>query len=225
MANPQIESLEKVAEILTGVPERFVFTGGATIVLYVDEIVHNELRPTLDVDCVVEIFSRADYYRLAAKLREVGLEECSEPNAPLCRWQYEGMLIDIMPCGEEVLGFSNRWYIEGLTKTKSLVLPNGREIEIFSPLYLLASKVEAFLGRGNNFYFSKDLEDVIVLLDGCEALVEEFNQTEGEVKGFLQKWFRENLEQLQDAVLNFLPSTSKSREEMVIELIAKLAGV
>ena len=225
MTNPQINNLEKVAAILTNVPERFVFTGGGTIVLYVDEIIRDELRPTKDVDCVVEIFSRTEYYQLATALREVGLSECSEPNAPMCRWEYEELLIDIMPCGEEVLGFSNRWYEEGFENLITYILPSAREIYIFSPLYLLASKIEAFLGRGESFYFSKDIEDIIVLLDGCEALPEEFEKAEGEVKIFLQQWFRENRENLEDAVANFLPSSSASREERAIELIAKFATV
>jgi hypothetical protein len=83
MTNPQIKNLEKVATILAGVPERFVFTRGGTIILYIDEIVRDELRPTKDIDCVlkntashiVEIFSRTEYYRLATALREVGLSE------------------------------------------------------------------------------------------------------------------------------------------------------
>ena len=223
MTNPQIENLEQVAAILANVPERFVFTGGGTIVLYVDEIIRDELRPTKDVDCVVEIFSRTEYYQLANALRKVGLSECSEPDAPMCRWEYEELLIDIMPCGEEVLGFSNRWYVEALQNLSTYILPSKLEIYIFSPLYLLASKIEAFLGRGESFYFSKDIEDIIVLLDGCEALVEEFEAAEGEVKIFLRQWFKENQDNLEDAVANFLPSSSVSREERAIELIAKFA--
>lgn len=223
MTNPQIENLEQVATILARVPERFVFTGGGTIVLYVDEIIRDELRPTKDVDCVVEIFSRTEYYRLATMLREVGLSECTEPDAPMCRWEYRELLIDIMPCGAEVLGFSNRWYVEGLKNLIAYTLPSNREIYIFSPLYLLASKIEAFLGRGQSFYFSKDIEDIVVLLDGCEALPREFNRAEGEVKLFLQQWFRENLENLEDAVANFLPSSSAIREERAIKLIENFA--
>ncbi len=78
MTHPQIRNLERVAKVFAAVPERFVFTGGATICLYLDEILQDELRPTLDVDCVVEIFSRSEYYTLAERLREVGLEECTE---------------------------------------------------------------------------------------------------------------------------------------------------
>ncbi len=36
MSNPQIKNLEKVAAILSHIPEQFVFTGGATIALYLD---------------------------------------------------------------------------------------------------------------------------------------------------------------------------------------------
>lgn len=62
-------NLAQVARVLAPIPERFVFTGGATIVLYLGEILWDEVRPTLDVDCVVEITTRADYYRLAEQLR------------------------------------------------------------------------------------------------------------------------------------------------------------
>ena len=103
MVHPQIRNLERVAAVLAGVPERFVFTGGATICLYVDEVLQDELRPTLDVDCVVEIFSRAEYYTLAERLRDLGLEECTEPDAPLCRWRYQDLIVDVMPCDAGVL--------------------------------------------------------------------------------------------------------------------------
>ena len=64
------------------------------------------------------------------------------------------------------------------------------------------------MGRGESFYFSKDIEDIIVLLDGCAALPEEFEKAEGEVKIFLQQWFGENRANLEDAVANFLPCFS-----------------
>ena len=41
---PQIRNLERVAKVLAAVPERFVFTGGATICLYVDEVLQGENR-------------------------------------------------------------------------------------------------------------------------------------------------------------------------------------
>lgn len=224
MPNPQIENLEKVAAVLSQIPEQFVFTGGATIALYLDEILWDEVRPTIDVDCVVEIASRAAYYTLADRLRALGLEECTEPDAPLCRWLYQDLIVDIMPCDAEILGFSNRWYQAGIQHKMSYILPSGQAIAIFSPIYLLASKVEAFLGRGQNFRFSKDIEDIVILLDGCEVLIEQFETAEKDVIDFLRSWFRENKEDLEEAILCFLPASSYEREDIVIELIQKFAA-
>jgi hypothetical protein len=123
-----------------------------------------------------------------------GLQETKEPGAPLCRWQYEGISIDVMPCDESVLGFSNGWYKPGIANSIRYQLPSGRQILIFSTPYLLASKIEAFIGRGGgNFYFSSDIEDIVALLDGRFSLFEEVQQGDDEVKAFLSGWFRAEL--------------------------------
>ena len=125
-----------------------------------------------------------------------------------------------MPCDDGVLGFSNRWYEKGIENKIPYKLPSGRDIWIFPPIYLLASKVEAFLGRGKDLRLSKDIEDIVILLDGCDVLEKQFNQSQGEVKAFLRDWFRENRDDLKEAVLSFLPSSSDGREDLLFDLIA-----
>ena len=71
----------------------------------------------------------------------------------------------------------------------------------------------------------KDIEDIIVLLDGCEVLPQEFDHAAENVRSFLQEWFKENVEELKDAVQYFLPSSSVSRENLVISLIERFAQV
>jgi hypothetical protein len=95
-----------------------------------------------------------------------------------------------MPCDEGILGFSNRWYREGIDNKILYKLPSEQEIWIFSPIYLLASKVEAFLGRGKDLRLSKDIEDIVILLDGCEELEPQFYKSQKNVKTFLSSWFR-----------------------------------
>jgi hypothetical protein len=73
--NNPVDMLGVVAKVLEKLPQQVVFTGGATIPLYLDAYSAAEMRPTDDVDCVVETVSQADYYRLAKKLRELGLSE------------------------------------------------------------------------------------------------------------------------------------------------------
>ena len=219
MGNPLIHNLDRVSAILASLPDLFVFTGGAMISLYVNEILWDEIRPTKDVDCVVEIYSRIEYYSLAERLRLVGLQECKDPEAPLCRWVFQDLIVDVMPCDPQVLGFTNRWYKSGIANKITYRLPSSREIWIFPPIYLLASKVEAFLGRGKDLRLSKDIEDIVTLLDGCEMLAEHFHQSPLEVKTFLGSWFKENREDLQEAVLCFLPLSSSGREDIVFDLI------
>jgi len=226
--NQQMFMLETVARVLSQVRTTIVFTGGATIFLYLDEVAAPDIRPTDDVDCVVEIMSRAEYYNFSNLLRTLGLQETTESGAPLCRWQYEGISIDVMPCDESVLGFSNRWYRPGIANSIHYQLPSGRQILIFSTPYLLASKIEAFTGRGGgNFYFSSDIEDIVALLDGRSSLFEEVQQADYEVKAFLSGWFRAELENLCEIAPAFLSSAAKNsgRTRLLLQTIERLAIV
>lgn len=66
------------------------------------------------------------------------------------------------------LGFTNRWYPDGMANAKVVDLPNGERVSVFSAPYLLASKLEAFRGRGKgDFLASKDFEDIVALIDGA----------------------------------------------------------
>ena len=224
--NQQIYMLERVATVLASVPQTVVFTGGATISLYLDDVSAPDIRPTDDVDCVVEITSRSEYYRLSELLRSLGLEESTDPGAPLCRWQYEDITVDVMPCDSSVLGFSNRWYTPGIANSISYPLPSGRLIQIFSVPYLLASKIEAFIGRGQrNFYFSADIEDIVALLDGCSHLEEEVQQADAAVRAFLSEWFSAEMETLQEIAPAFLSPVARNagRSRLVLGRIERLA--
>lgn len=224
--NSQILILETVARVLSIVPTTIVFTGGATISLYLDEVAAVDIRPTDDVDCVVEIVSRAEYYQLSELLKTIGLQESTESGVPLCRWHYEEISIDIMPCDESVLGFSNRWYRPGIANSIGYQLPSGRQILIFSTPYLLASKIEAFTSRGGgNFYFSADIEDIVAAIDGRSNLLEEVQQADIEVKAFLSQWFRSNLENLSEIGPAFLSPAAKisGRSSLLLQRIERLS--
>lgn len=154
-----LDMLAIVAKGLKGLKERVVFVGGATIELYVLPAAA-EGRATDDVDCVVELASRVKYHDLEQELRSLGFKHPILPGAPICRWEYSGISVDVMPTEGKVLGFNNRWYAEGIANTRKAELPDGQQIEIFSVPYLLASKIEAFGDRGRgDFLGSRDIED------------------------------------------------------------------
>jgi Nucleotidyl transferase AbiEii toxin, Type IV TA system len=227
MIHPQVLMLEKAANILKPIEQRIVFTGGATISLYLDEISADEARPTIDVDCVLEIASKRSYYSLAETLRQLGLQESREPGDPLCRWKYQDLILDIMPTEPEVLGFSNSWYRPGMDTAIAYTLPSQTTILLFSIPYMLAAKIEAFLSRGKgSYYMSHDFEDIVLLLDGCPSLELEIAQANDRVKTYLHAWFRATRNDLQLYAPAHLSPESKNsgREALLLERLQRLAG-
>ena len=91
------------------------------------------LRATDDVDCVIAITSRVAFAQLEEKLRSLGFTHpMDDPKAPICRWRFSGILVDVMPIDAGVLGFSNRWYPEGVEHAEKRNLPDGQEVSIFT---------------------------------------------------------------------------------------------
>lgn len=109
MADPNRALFESVVRLLTPVFDELVFVGGCTTGLFLTDPGAGGVRPTKDVDAIVDVASYAGYASLAERLRALGLVEDTRPDAPLCRWRRDEMVVDVMPTDERVLGFSNRW--------------------------------------------------------------------------------------------------------------------
>ena len=61
--------LQIVATGLGELKEVLVFVGGAVAELYADDPASSDIRPTQDVDCVIELSSRMEHARLEKNLR------------------------------------------------------------------------------------------------------------------------------------------------------------
>jgi hypothetical protein len=165
MKNPNFDLLLNIAHRLRPLLDEVVFVGGCTTALLITDPGAEAIRPTYDVDVIVEITSYADYAVFSERLRALGFQEDSSEGAPLCRWQWEQTKLDAMPLDEGVLGFSNRWYRETMTKAELVRLDPKTVIRAITAPYFLATKLEAFHGRGGGDVFaSHDLEDVIAVL-------------------------------------------------------------
>ena len=185
-----IHMLEIVADGLKGLERHVVFVGGATVALYVDDSAVATPRPTDDVDCTVEITSRPEYYQLEKDLRKLGFKN-ETGSGPICRWNYAGISVDIMPSEGSVLGFSNSWYPSGISNSEKVVLPSKREISIFSLSYFIASKFEACRDRGrNDLRTSSDFEDIVFVLDGCRKAEQKLSSAGADVRKFLSDEYK-----------------------------------
>lgn len=224
-----LEMLSHVAHGLGELKDKVVFLGGATIELYIADPTAPQARPTEDVDCVAELVSRSDYYELEEKLRGLGFQHSTDEGAPICRWNYKGVRVDVMPTKGEILTFKNRWYPEGFSNSRPAKLPDGTDIRIFSIPYLLAAKLEAFEDRGKgDFVTSRDIEDVVAVLDGAPDAADAIRTAPEPVKNYLRDKFKRLLAEghFLEALPGHLPSAAGSTERAarVESLLRELAS-
>lgn len=79
-----------------------------------------------------------------------------------------------MLAGADILGFGNEWYRPALEAAVEIVLPSGARIRRVTAPHFLATKLAAFDGRGEGDYvMSRDMEDVVAVLDGRPGIVDE----------------------------------------------------
>ena len=177
MSYPNLDLLERAAAMLQPLLPEIVFVGGCATGLLITDPGVAAVRRTYDVDVITEIASYADYVVLSDRLRELGFEEDSREGAPLCRWQYGDLVLDVMPLDAKILGFSNRWYADALRTSADVSLPGGLIIRAITAPYFLGTKFEAFRGRGQGDYFaSHDLEDLVAVIDGRTSILQEVQE-------------------------------------------------
>ncbi|OLD81992.1 MAG: hypothetical protein AUF67_05930 [Acidobacteria bacterium 13_1_20CM_58_21] len=93
-----------------------------------------------------------------------------------------------MPLDGKILGFKNRWYGHAMETAEERDLEPGLKILMVSPVYFCATKLEAFGDRGKNDYLgSRDLEDLIAVVDGRAELVGEIQVAQSDVRSYLAK--------------------------------------
>jgi len=158
-----------------------VFVGGTVTALYPLEG-GVDVRPTVDVDCVVDLATTAEYYAFIKRLRARGFTECTDDGAPLCRLVYAGVRVDIVATANTGVGPTNRWYCEAVVAPDHHRLADDFDIRAITPSFFVATKLEAFRGRGNGDYLtSHDVEDTLTVLAGLPALREQIAHEETRV--------------------------------------------
>ena len=185
-----------------------VFVGGAVVSLYAEREAA-EVRPTDDVDVLVEIYTHQEFSKLEERLRSVGF--ISDMNTGFVgRFIINGITVDIMPLAESVSGFPNRWYKEAYHNAIPIKIDERTTVKIFTAPYFLATKLEAFKNRGKNksgLYdgrLSTDFEDIVYLLVYRRKIWKEISELNGLIKEYLLEEFTQllqnpNLEEWIDA--------------------------
>jgi len=226
-ANRHIAMLVMVAEALgPALCQQVAFVGGCTTGLFLtDDFTLEQVRATDDVDIIIGVVGAASFARFQAQLRELGFQESLDNDDPICAMRLGSLRVDFMPDDENILGFSNPWYKDALSTAVDYPLTNEVTIRLIKPVYFVATKLEAYLGRGgNNPLGSHDLEDLLNLFDGRPVLLAEIEQAESGLRQFIAAEIQELLQSNDFAyAVQACALGDRDREALIFERLEKVA--
>lgn len=226
--NPNINILELAVDQLGELTDEMVFLGGCATGLLITDPAAPPIRATQDVDAIVQVVSRAEYYQFSEKLRDKGFRDDVREAAPICRWVTDNVTLDVMPTDVKILGFGNEWYELAIEHSEMIELPSGNQIQMVSAPYFLITKLEAFKGRGGGDYLlSHDIEDIVAVLDGRPELPDEVKYAKSELKSELARRFSRLLRDhsFTSAVSGHMPTdeTSQARVQIILNTVKKMS--
>lgn len=223
--DPNVQMIQAVARALGELRNDLVFVGGCAAGLLVTDESRPVVRATQDVDLIAEVITKVEYYKLGEQLKSLGFKE--DIGDVICRWRLGDLQVDVMPISEAVLSFTNIWYAESMSTAQTVILPNSDAIRLINAPHFLATKIEAFHGRGREDFSSHDLEDIVNVIDGRPSIGEETqNQSE-----HLRKYLRDEFEDLLsipdflDAIPGHLRPTDQGRIPIILNRMRGLAGL
>jgi len=226
-ATSNLRMLEYVARKLGVLNDEVVYLGGCTTALFITDPLALDVRPTLDVDCIIDVISRGEYQKFEKKLRAQGFQHSLNDNI-ICRWCLDDIVLDVMPTDEKILGWGNPWYKEAVENAVTYSIDHGISIRLVTVPYFLATKIEAFKSRGNNdFLGSHDFEDIITVIAGREETEKEVATASPTLRLYLQSIFSELLKN--EECIHALPGhlndgpVTMQRVKIVMERIKKIA--
>lgn len=184
--DPNLERVELVAAALGPLREQLVFVGGCAAGLLINDPGAAPIRATLDVDLVAHVTAVTQYHGLEEQFRQLGFKHDTTADAPICRWRYRGVEVDLMPADPAILGFANRWYPLAIATAQQVTLPSGVLIRLITGPAFMATKFEAFADRGqNDLLTSHDLEDIVNVVASRSHLIEEIAQSPADLRKYL----------------------------------------
>lgn len=225
--------LQAVADALG--PEllpQVAFVGGCTTALLItDDFTREGVRFTEDVDVMVHVLSLPGWYDMQEVLRNKGFRVVPDDEV-VCRMRLpragqQDLIVDFMPDDERILGFSNIWYQQALQGAANHQLPAGTTIRVVAPPYFLATKLEAWKGRGNNDPLaSRDVEDILNLVDGRVELLGEVAASDLGLRQYIAAELTALMENPDfEYVVQSIARNSRDRESLIFGRLEALANL
>ncbi len=227
--NANLDLVRRAAEKIAPLLNDVVLVGGCAVDLLVTDPAPPPPRVTIDIDLTAEVSSYLEYSDLSARLVALGFSPGQMDNDPICRFRDgDGLTIDLMPSAPAVLGFGSRWYRQAIAEAWSCELTAAIVIRCITAPFLLASKLEAFRSRGRQDYMaSRDLEDVVTLVNGREELIAELESTNSALANYVAEELMRLTasEGFRNALPGLIAAQERDRLSILWSRIEEMAGM
>jgi predicted nucleotidyltransferase len=221
------DNLIRVARALASIREqRFVFAGASILPLLLDDPAAPPARFTGDVDAVVDVLTYHQWERLQSRLSECGVVVRGNPaigKGRICLFHLDEIEVDIIPGRLKLILPPSRMLELGFQFAEPQQLTDDLEILALSAPGLLAAKLEAFADRGvRDIHLSKDLEDIVALIDRRLDIAHEVASAPYEMRRFIVSAMPRLLGdgRARDVISDLL--RDRERERRAIELMRTL---
>lgn len=227
--DPNVPALELVVAKLGALTSELVLVGGCSVGLLITDRARPPVRPTVDVDMVTQVVTLTAFYQTQERLRACGFKEANEDGAHMFRWRNDNLILDVMPSNDDFGHSSNRWYPKAVKSAMPYTLPSGSMVQLIAAPLFIATKFEAFQGRGKGDYSHHDIEDIVNVVDGRSELTDEISKAPLDVRDFLKDEFDGLL--ANEAFHDRLPwhfnsdAGSQARALIVVSRMRVLAGL
>jgi predicted nucleotidyltransferase len=229
MNNTQINriAIQRVSQLFNDYEKEIMFVGGSVVSEYIDDPAALDIRPTADIDIVVQLLSVSELENIREYLANKNVYPDMESGV-ICRFKYEDIKIDVMSTKNVGWAPGNEWYELGQSKviTKSI---GDIAIKLLPVEYFIATKISAYIGRGEDPRYDKDFGDIIYILDYRSTIIEDIKRSEEKVLEyilpFLKVLVKEDLrESVQSQIMevNFAADRATKIQKSISELIADI---
>lgn len=200
-----------------------VFTGGAVVGMLITDPAAPPPSRTKDIDVVLEIAGYSEFAAMEHSLRQAGFKQNWLDNVPIVAWHWRGIRVDFLPHKPMEMMKSNRWFPYLVDEAQRIEVLPGKFAWCSSAPCFIATKLEAFFSRGRGDYLtSKDMEDILAVVDGREELMDEVRITSPDVRGFIASAFRELMEATR--FMECIPQivSEEAREMIVLQRLRRI---
>ncbi|AWH16066.1 hypothetical protein C1922_01320 [Stenotrophomonas sp. ZAC14D2_NAIMI4_7] len=207
--------------------QQVAFVGGCTTGLQLtDELAKDSVRHTMDVDLIVPVIGNVGWQDLQRELLARGFTHDLHAEMPACAMKLGELRVDFMPDDAAILGFGNKWYAPALQSAVTMEL-GSTQVRLVSPVYFLATKLEAFKGRGrNDVLSSQDVEDILSMFNGRAEIVAEVLAADDDISQYISAGIARLLEHPDiDYAVQSASAGDAGVAELIFERLEDVAGV